>query len=205
MITTDYPIHDPGPLDTLAQIRAALRDAEKTVAKYFRELPDDDLFHRPPGRWSPMDDLRHITRTAGGLAWGLEKPKLLLRLRFGRRKRPIASHRELAERGQEVLDAGFVAVPDHVPAPEEIDDRVSYRSAKLANWASANGDLQDALEGWSDRQIDGIMLPHPSLGRLTVREMLYNAHAHHLHHIDVARRRVAERATTRATTTTEQE
>lgn len=190
---THYPIQDPGPLDTLARIRAALRDAENAVTRFFGGLPDDDLFHRPPGGWSPMDDLRHITRTVGGLAWGLEKPKLLLRLRFGRAKGPIASYAELAARGLEVLEAGYVAVPGHVPAPEEVHDRVSYRTEKLANWASANGDLQDALDGWSDRQIDRILLPHPALGRLTVREMLYNAHMHHFHHIDVARRRVAER------------
>ncbi len=189
-----FAIPDPGPLGTLAQIRAALRSAEHAVADFFGTLPDDDLYHRLPGRWSPMDDLRHITRTAGGLAWGLHKPKLLLRLRFGRAKRPIASYAELADRGLASLEAGFVAVPGHVPTPEEVVDRASYRADKLQNWAAANADLQDALDGWSDRQIDRIVLPHPALGRLSVREMLYNAHMHHFHHIDVARLRIAERA-----------
>jgi hypothetical protein len=189
-----FAIPDPGPLDTVAQIRAALRSAERAVGAFFGTLSDADLFHRVPGQWSPMDDLRHITRTAGGLARGLEKPKLLLRLRFGRAKAPAASYVELARRGMAALEGGFVAVPAHVPAAEEVVDRASYREDKLHNWAAANADLQAALGGWSDRQIDHIMLPHPALGRLSVREMLYNAHMHHFHHIDVARLRVADRA-----------
>jgi hypothetical protein len=50
--------------------------------------------------------------------------------------------------------------------------------------------VQSAFQRWPEPALDRYQLPHPLLGRLTVREMLAFSVYHHAHHL----RRVAERS-----------
>jgi len=43
---------------------------------------------------------------------------------------------------------------------------------------------------WSELQMDRIRLPHPVLGKLSVREMLFFTLYHNQHHLDAAKRRL---------------
>jgi hypothetical protein len=46
------------------------------------------------------------------------------------------------------------------------------------------------MGGWSERQLDRIRLPHPVLGKLSVREMLFFTLYHNQHHIEAVKRRL---------------
>ena len=46
--------------------------------------------------------------------------------------------------------------------------------------------LTKAMEKWTESQLDAYRLPHPLLGRLTVREMMLFTLIHNQHHVDVA-------------------
>lgn len=50
--------------------------------------------------------------------------------------------------------------------------------------------MRTALEGWSERDLDRIRMPHPILGMLTTREMLFFTLYHNRHHVEAARRRL---------------
>ncbi len=54
--------------------------------------------------------------------------------------------------------------------------------------------LAQGIERWSDAQLDRRCLPHPLLGKLSVREMLFFTLYHNLHHVQVAERRRREAA-----------
>ncbi len=50
--------------------------------------------------------------------------------------------------------------------------------------------LVGKIPGWSEAALDRYRLPHPLLGKLTVREMLFFTLYHNAHHLDqVAGRR----------------
>ena len=56
------------------------------------------------------------------------------------------------------------------------------RDRLLERWLSVGEELTAALEAWRDRDLDRYRLPHPLLGKLTMREMvgwsLYHGHQH---------------------------
>ncbi len=178
---------------TLTEIEAALAEAEATVLDYFGSLPMGSLLRRSAGGWAPLDDLRHLNRSVAPVARALGMPRIALRLRFGRAGRASMAYDELKARYEAGLRGGFKATPAFVPPPPEFADPEAYRSEKLDHWRSIGRKLRGNLARWTEKTIDRYVLPHPALGGLTIREMLFFTHIHNLHHVEVARRRVAER------------
>jgi hypothetical protein len=74
--------------------------------------------------------------------------------------------------------------------PREEGAAPERRTALLARWERVNARLREALEGWSERDLDRILLPHPLLGKLTTREMLFFTLYHDRHHVEAAKRRL---------------
>ncbi len=60
----------------------------------------------------------------------------------------------------------------------------------MGHWNQSSDDLLAAMDRWRDSDLDRLRLPHPLLGKLTVREMLYFTLYHNAHHA----RRIVERA-----------
>lgn len=139
------------------------------------------LFFAPQGQfWSPAQHLDHLVRSVKPLAQALGMPRLILRLLFGRA--------EASRRLDEVvgvylgkLEAGAGAGGQFVPAPVADSSRDAQQKL-VFRWLKTGQDLDNALAGWSDADLDRYRLPHPLLGKLTVREMvawsLYHGHHH---------------------------
>ncbi|MEO1370066.1 MAG: DinB family protein, partial [Acidobacteriota bacterium] len=75
------------------------------------------------------------------------------------------------------------------------DDRADlppaeWRAQIMGHFRTAGRQLDAAVAGWSDRQLDTLRLEHPILGAMTVRELLYFTLYHNAHHA----RRIRERA-----------
>ena len=51
--------------------------------------------------------------------------------------------------------------------------------------------LQERLLRWNEADLDSTRLPHPLMGRMTVREVLHFTVYHNLHHVHAAARRRA--------------
>ena len=55
--------------------------------------------------------------------------------------------------------------------------------------AAAIEEFAQAVSQWRPPALDRTRLPHPLLGRLTVREMVHFTLLHNVHHVAVAERR----------------
>jgi uncharacterized damage-inducible protein DinB len=51
-----------------------------------------------------------------------------------------------------------------------------------AKWQSMGQLYAKNVERWSEKELDKRQLPHPLMGKLTLREMLFFTHYHTLHH-----------------------
>lgn len=137
-----------------------------------------------------------MNRSVRPLAAALRIPRPILRLRFGRRKgsRPVA---EVVDIYLAKLAAGGGASGRYLPevAPSAGDaaaqdgDPAALQERLLGRWRRAGDDLTSALCLWREEQLDRYLLPHPLLGKLTVREMVAWSLYHGHHH----RRRIEER------------
>lgn len=81
------------------------------------------------------------------------------------------------------LASGLTAgrfTPSPLPASEHTGPR---REALLDELDAVAQHLADALSRWSEGALDRFRLPHPALGRLSVREMMFFTLYHNLHHV----------------------
>lgn len=144
----------------------------------------DEAFFAPQGdRWSPAGHLRHLTKSVRAVADAMAKPRILLMI-FGLARRPSRSYEAMVEVYREALEKGGQAGRF---APRGDDPE---RHLIMAAWQLAGKALQRATERWSEKALDRYQLPHPLLGKLTIREMLFFTLYHNAHHAG----RIRERA-----------
>ncbi|HEX6134433.1 MAG TPA: DinB family protein [Longimicrobiales bacterium] len=174
------------------EIVRSLAEVESEVAAFFGSLSDDELVLRVQDAWTPAEHLQHLCTSVAAVARGFSMRRWMLRLRFGRARRPSRSYAELQNHYRDQLSRGARASGVFVPERNELmGTRIAeHRAAILARWARVNLRLRAHAERWSERDLDRIRLPHPLLGMLTAREMLFFTLYHNLHHVAAAKRRL---------------
>ena len=179
------------PPTTRDEILAALRKLHDESTWFWKGF-STDAFFRPLGEaWSPADNVRHLTKSIGAVGRGLRFPRLALRLRFGAAKRPSRTYEQVREAYHGVLAAGGKAgrfTPEARELPSDLEGR---RREIMEARESAADEFLRAAERWSEDALDRLQMPHPLLGKLTVREMLYFTLYHNLHHLHNVERRMA--------------
>jgi hypothetical protein len=157
---------------------------------YWATYPTPEFFQPPaPGVWSAADQVRHLTKSLRGIAQGLCVPRAVLRVLFGRAARPSRSFGDLRQDYWAVLAAGGKAGRFAPRALEPAERSEGTRAQLMARHADAVGAFGRALARWPEDALDRYVLPHPLLGKLTIREMASFALYHNVHHVHVAERR----------------
>jgi hypothetical protein len=175
-----------------AEIANGLRRVCTTSELYWNAMPDEEFVAPLGTAWSPADHVRHLTLSVRAVSKGLRVPRLLLRLRFGRPARVSMSWDALVSKYHAALRAGGKA-GNYAPRPQPVGgDPGAYRRELLEKHRREVLGLARQTLDWSRRQVDGICLPHPLLGRLTVREILMFTLYHNQHHLYVVARRRGE-------------
>ncbi|MDX1905668.1 MAG: DinB family protein [Bacteroidia bacterium] len=140
---------------------------------------DDQAFrYAPPGKWTAGQHLAHLVRSVALLPLAYRLPGFVLRALNGRPNRPSRTYEALVARYQARLADGGRARGFFVPPPVRVEDR----QALVHRLTQAVGQLCQAAAGYTDAQWDEYLLPHPLLGKLTLREMLYFTLYHAGHH-----------------------
>ena len=181
---------ETGEPHTGVELIAALGRVQEEADAYLRALPATVFFAPQGPAWSPAEHARHLGKSLGPLTRVLRWPRPVLGLLFGRHSGPGRAFADLRREYQATLAAGAQAgrfAPRAQPPP---DDLAAGRDAILGRLAATVRAMQIAVQRWPEPSLDRYRLPHPLLGRLTVREMLAFSVYHHAHHL----RRVAERA-----------
>jgi hypothetical protein len=120
----------------------------------------------------------------------LALPRLMLRLRFGKPRHPSCTYAALKARYFERLAAGGSA-GRFAPSPRVEVDQAAARSRILSELDDVSRALGRSIGEWPDAALDRYQLPHPLLGDLTLREMLFFTLYHHEHHMENVKRRLA--------------
>ena len=158
------PVSEPFAKADLVRDFAAVR---AWGTEFWDSVPPDRFF-KPlrEGGWSPADHARHLIKSNRAVLLGLEIPRFVLLLRY-----------------YEALDSGLRAgkfAPSELPAEKHTD---AERARILKNWSESVTKLETLTPKWSDRALNKLRMPHPGLGMLTVREMLFFTLYHNTHHV----------------------
>ncbi len=145
-------------------------------AETVRRLPATQQQASAAGKWSAAQVADHLHRSLKPLVLAFRLPPFLLRLFFGKANRPSRGYEELVQKYQLKLAAGGRAGRGFVP-PAQVDAGIA-----LTRMTSSCAQLAARISAFSEAQLDQLILPHPLLGKLTLREMIYFTAYHACHH-----------------------
>ena len=178
------------PPSTRDEIAAELERVHAATRSFWDAFHSDEFFAPIDDAWSPADNVRHLVRSVRPLAKAMRLPRLVPRLLFGKATAPSRDFATLVADYQALLAAGGKAGRFAPPALEPTVERATYRRELMHRYDQAIESLSGTLGGWSEPTLDSARLPHPLLGKLTAREMLFFTVYHLAHHArNVARRR----------------
>lgn len=175
-------------MKTCEEIIVAWNERSVHLLDWFQAMSPGNFERGPEGRWSAGQHLDHLVRSVKPLTMALRIPKVALRRLFGPADRDSVSFEVLADRYEATLRKGGKASGRFVPVfvsrgmQRELIDAFRTESERLAKTATK----------WSEANLDKHFLPHPLLGKLTVREMLYFTVLHTQHHYETLLRDYGE-------------
>lgn len=176
---------ETGAPESLTEFRGTLERIVTEASEWLGRLPAADFFAPQGDRWSPSEHVRHLRKSSAPLVYAFGLPRIVLRLRFGRARRPSRGFMELREVYRAALGAGGQA-GRFAPSPEPPPADPSRRQCEILQvWQLTNAELLRRLDRWSETSLDAVQLPHPLLGKLTAREMLAFTTYHTAHHLNL--------------------
>lgn len=161
-----------------SEIENALKQFHQAFCDDINSLSKEAFDFRLQGKWNAGQQLEHIILSVRPVTLAFSLPKLVLRLWFGKANRKSRTYEDLVAKYKNKLLAGGRASARFVP--QEIS--FEQRERKLVTLTNHISKLIQKAERFSQSDLDIYLLPHPLLGRLTLREMLYFTIYHVQHH-----------------------
>ena len=135
----------------------------------------------PESKWTTGQVVLHLLQSVKLLNMAMSLPKFILKYKYGTANREIRDYETVVKRYQERLDDAkgltFRASRNmKVPKLKEkayLINRLQVENKKLQ---------YKTQKRWSDKQLDTLILPHPLMGKMPVRELLMWTSYHVEHH-----------------------
>lgn len=168
-------------ITSIDDINMALDKEALDLVEWASALNDDTFFKSVDGKWSTGEQIEHLKKSSSPLVLALRLPKFVLSLVVGKPNRASRSFDDVQLKYKIKLDA-IVEMPTTRFYPNLQKDK--SKKQILDNYLSTTEKLNKAINRWQDEDLDKYILPHPLLGKVTVREMLYFTIFHTRHHFN---------------------
>jgi hypothetical protein len=163
---------------TKEQIIAALEETSLALIKWVSEQENNKFGISADKKWSTGQQLSHLTKSIEPLIMILRKPKFVMRLLFGKSNRETRSYLAVVEKYNSKLAQGGVSTSPFSPKAVDPDDKRRL----LNKYTTSSEKLEKLINKYSEKDLDKYILPHPLLGKLTLREMMFFTIYHTRHH-----------------------
>jgi uncharacterized damage-inducible protein DinB len=170
-------------ITTKAELIRTLKDSNRHVITWFAEIPAKDFFTRRGEVWSASDNLDHLVKAHKPVAKALKLPKITLRAMFGKPEKASMTYEELCQIYRDEITRGARASGRFLPNQESPAAQAEVKKKELLEqFSKASAELVSATEKWDENELDQYLLPHPIIGKLTIREMIFFTIYHNLRH-----------------------
>ena len=166
-------------MTTIDEIAGALEQRFQDLVSWFNAQPDADFERGPAGKWTAGQQLDHLIRSTKPLNTALRLPRVALRASFGKVQHPSTTFDEVIAKYKAALAEGGEASGQFLPQTPTSADKTKL----MASLAKEGERLSAVVRKWREEDVDTYVLPHPLLGKLTVREMLFFTVYHMDHHL----------------------
>lgn len=174
-----------------AAIIAELNSKYGAFSDFVKTMSEDDFMFSLNGeKWTAGQQIDHLCRSVEPLNKGLRAPDFALKAMFGKADHPSSSYDELVARYQDELASGGTASAPF--RPEDIP--FSRKDELVATLTDLVSKLCSKIEKYDEGKLDILVLPHPLIGKLTMREMFYFTIYHAEHHHNHTKQNLAARS-----------
>jgi hypothetical protein len=177
-----------------AEIADRLNRNHHAFADFIGRLDESQYNFLANDKWTAGQQLDHIVRSIAAVNVGLVLPKLVATILFGKSGRESVNYDRLVAQYRAKLAAGGKATGRFIPPAVRFDRRADLIGKLFAEVDT----LRARLGKFTEAELDKILLPHPILGKLTVREMLYFTIYHVEHHHRAVERNLGSGAVRRS-------
>ena len=167
------------------EIAKQLENQSKLLQSWFFDNPIEKMEFAPESAWTAGQHLLHLIRSTKPLGKGMGYPRLLLVWKFGKVKKPSRSYEDTVQFYQDSLAKGGKATGQYVPRNVKKEER----EILVKRFKVEMDILVKQVLRWSENNLDKTAVPHPLLGNLTMREMLYFTIYHVEHHLKILEER----------------
>lgn len=161
------------------EILSSIEDIKRKTHSFFESLSPELFFHNGLGGWSAAQNLSHLNTITSLSVELLKLPRFFL-IPFGKRKnqKDFITLKDEYINSKKAIQIGPLA-PSSIEPPKISNELIEKM---LREWDSICGNLKAVLENVPEEDFDKYSIPHPSLGILSYREILYVIIFHAIHH-----------------------
>ncbi len=163
-------------------ISELLEQKHHELFEWLEKEPAEKWMSGPEGKWTVGQHVQHLLNSLQLLNHAMSFPSFLLKYKYGVANRPLRSYEDVAKRYEEKLAANLERAQkfnQKLKIPSNTKKESIITSLKIQNKK-----LQHKTLKWKDKNLDNLILPHPLMGKMPVRELvMWTAHhtEHHLH------------------------
>ncbi len=171
--------------------RISLQDAfssiEVPISSFLNSISLEKYFYKPEDHWSVEQNVKHLIKTTFPVVFSLSLPKFCFFI-FG--KGGVSRDFEGIVRDYrnqlKLFNHAGIFQPFTLSTLE--DHRI--KDFQVKSLLKTYKDICSALTYWKESDLDDCRLPHPLLGMLTIREMLFLTIYHQYHHLSIVSERI---------------
>ncbi len=184
------PMDASAPVTT-PEICAALHAGQQQITQLFERVDAEQCFAPVAPEWCLAEHIVHLCLAYDQIIRVLGANKERLLARTGAPDHASLSFEQMHTRYTGLIAGGLVTTAAFTPQNVNVDVHKAHaRDDILQRWDHAGRALRAAAEPWTGAELDGHQVPHPVMGMVTVRELLFFCIVHDANHLDVMRRLV---------------
>ncbi len=163
-------------------IAEILEQKHQELFDWLENQPEEKWTSAPKGKWTVGQHTQHLLNSLQRLNHAMSFPSFLLKYKYGTSNRELRSYDVVAKRYEDKLSQNLDRAQkfnQNLKAPS-----LAKKEAIITNLKIQNKKLQHKTRKWKDRNLDNLILPHPLMGKMPVRELvMWTAHhtEHHTH------------------------
>jgi hypothetical protein len=165
-----------------------LNESVEKFNALIEDLKEEEFENNINNKWSAGQDLVHLVKLLKIVNIAYLIPKPILQLLYGKNKNESKSLEALRTLYKNALAGGAKSPSLYIPKPVQFKNK----NYLMSQHVKLNHSFTQKINNLSDLALDSYRLPHPILGKISLRELAIFTSFHTVHHIDLLKSKLGK-------------
>lgn len=168
------------------EIADLLEEKHQNLFDWLAKQPQENWEKAPNDRWTTAQHILHLVNSLQLLNNALSYPKFILKYKFGICNREGRNYDTVAKKYQEKLAANRERARTFNQKIK--NPTLAEKERLLTKFQIQQKKLQYKTKKISDKNLDMLVIPHPLMGKMTIREIIMWTAYHTEHHLETLKK-----------------